>query len=83
MIEENFYKAFANKDRIKLLLCLRQEKSVTDLLDSCSFSQSALSQHLKILKDGGVVDTKRDGKFIFYKIKNKKFFTIAKMLLDK
>lgn len=82
MIEENFYKAFGNKERIKLLFCLKDKKSVSDLLMSCDLSQSALSQHLKVLKDGGLVDTEKKGKYILYKIKNKKIFTIVKLLLN-
>jgi DNA-binding transcriptional ArsR family regulator len=75
-------KAFANENRLKLLLCLSKAKTVSSLLKTCDLSQSALSQHLKILKDAGIVETKKQKKFIFYKIKNKKAVEIAKLLLN-
>ena len=74
-------RAFSNENRVRLLLCLQQEKSVTDLLSRCELSQSALSQHLKILKDCGVVLCKREGKQQIYSIKNKKVLEIASKLL--
>jgi DNA-binding transcriptional ArsR family regulator len=61
---------------------LSTEKSVTELLSRCDLSQSALSQHLKILKDAGIVTCARDGKKQIYSIKNKKVLQIAKLLLE-
>lgn len=78
----NIYKVFSNKNRVMLIVCLAQEKSVTELLSHCSLSQSALSQHLKILKDEGVAVCVRDGKSQRYHIANKKVLQIAKLLLE-
>lgn len=80
-IKTDIYKMFSSQNRVQLMLCLSQEKSVTELLTLCELSQSALSQHLKILKDGGVVECKRDGKKQIYSIKNKKVLHVAKLLL--
>lgn len=78
----DIYKAFANESRVQLLLCLSQTQSVTELLTHCTFSQSALSQHLKILKNAGIVVCERDGKQQIYKIINKKVLQIAKLLRE-
>lgn len=75
-------RALANEDRVKLLVCLSQEKSVSELLDYCHLSQSALSQHLKILRDAKVVETHKSGKYILYKVSDKKVTNIAKLLLN-
>ena len=83
MISKKFFKVFGNEERVKLLHCLKKKKSVGDLLFSCNLSQSALSQHLKVLKDGNVVTSERDGKFIYYKIKDKRILTIVNLLLKK
>lgn len=82
MKNNDTYKSFSNYNRIKLIVCLSKEKSVTGLLGLCDLSQSALSQHLKILKDEGIVMCERDGKNQMYSIKNKKALDIAKLLLD-
>ncbi|MEA4910778.1 Transcriptional activator HlyU [bioreactor metagenome] len=80
MIDQKTCKAIGNKERLGLILCLEKEKTVNDLLELCQLSQSALSQHLKILRDNKIVSTRREGKQIFYKTKDKKFITIGKLL---
>jgi DNA-binding transcriptional ArsR family regulator len=80
--KNDIYKVFSNQNRVQLLICLSTEKSVTELLSRCDLSQSALSQHLKILKDAGIVTCARDGKKQIYSIKNKKVLQIAKLLLE-
>lgn len=80
--KEDIYKAFSNENRVKLIVCLSKAKNVTDLLGLCSLSQSALSQHLKVLKESGIIVCKRDGKNQVYSIKNKKALKIALLLLD-
>lgn len=79
---KDIYKSFANEKRIQLMLCLEKEKSVNELLGYCELSQSALSQHLKILKDSEIIKCERDGKKQMYSIKNKKVLKIAKLLLE-
>ena len=79
--EGDIYKVFSNQNRVKLVVCLSTAKSVTDLLSFCELSQSALSQHLKILKEEGVAVCHRDGKKQIYSIKNKKIAHIAKLML--
>jgi len=83
MIDQKTCRAIGNKDRLKLILCLEKEKSVNDLLELCHLSQSALSQHLKVLRDTNIVSTRREGKKIFYQTKDKKFIAISKLLTKK
>lgn len=82
MGKNNIYKAFANGQRLMLLRCLSRPKNVTDMLSHCSLNQSALSQHLKVLRDAKLVKTKRDGKEVIYSIGSKKVARIASLLLD-
>lgn len=79
--ETPIYKIFSNKERLNLLVCLSSPKNVTQLLGRCHLSQSALSQHLKLLKDASVAECKRDGKKQIYFVPNKKVILIAKSLL--
>lgn len=82
MNKNNVCKAFANEQRLKLLKCLSKPKNVTELLDHCSLTQSALSQHLKVLREAKVVNTHRKGKEVIYSIGNKKVTQITNLLLD-
>ncbi len=80
MIDQKICKAIGNKKRVKIILCLEKEKTVNDLLKMCNLSQSALSQHLKVLKEAKLLSSRREGKNIFYKTKDKKFIKIIKLL---
>jgi DNA-binding transcriptional ArsR family regulator len=82
MTRNNIYKAFANEQRLKLLRCLSKPKNVTELLDHCALTQSALSQHLKVLREAKVVKTEREGKEVVYSVDNKKVTQITNLLLD-
>ena len=53
-----------------LALLLEQEWDVGSLALEVSLSQSALSQHLKKLRDAGVVETRRQAQTVFYSCKS-------------
>jgi len=73
-IEEMYvriYKALAHPIRIKIVRMLRDgPQCVCILNENVEFSQSNLSQHLKILKDAGILKTEKDGIRILYSIKD-------------
>lgn len=60
-------KAMGNESRL-MILCrlLHGERTVTELVDLVGLSQSALSQHLAILREHGLVKTRREARSIFY-----------------
>jgi ArsR family transcriptional regulator len=39
-----------------------------DLTECCTVSQPTVSHHLKVLRDAGVVTTRRDGTYIHYRL---------------
>jgi ArsR family transcriptional regulator, virulence genes transcriptional regulator len=79
----DIYSAFGNQIRTKLVLCLaKKSKNVTELIQTCGLSQSAVSQHLGKLKKSGIVETKKDGKVVWYSLKYKKAADISKLLLS-
>ncbi len=62
-------KALANPDRLLLLCQLSQgERSVGELEAILGILQPTLSQQLAVLRREGLVDTRREGKQIFYRI---------------
>lgn len=59
----------ASPVRLEILRMLREgELAVTKIAVSLNMSQSAISQHLRKLRDGGVVQTRRDAQMIFYSL---------------
>ena len=75
-------KVLSNKKRLGLIVCLANPHNVTQLLKVCDLSQSALSQHLALLKQEEIVDCVRVGNQQIYHLKNKKILSIAKALLQ-
>lgn len=59
--------AFANPTRLRILerLGMVGEESVTDLASYLRMSQPRISWHLRMLRVGGVVRTRRDGRQIY------------------
>jgi len=82
-MDYDIYSAFGNQTRTKLILCLaNKSKNVTELIQTCGLSQSAVSQHLAKLKKSGIVETKKEGKEVWYSLKFKKAADISKLLLS-
>ena len=61
--------AMANPKRL-LILCnlLDRERSVSELSELIGLAQSPLSQHLAVLREEGLVATRRESQTIFYRI---------------
>ena len=60
-----------NEVRLKILYLLEEEKELCpcDLSDIIGISIPAISQHLRKMKDGNIVQTRRSGQTIYYSIK--------------
>ena len=62
-----FLKALANDQRLLMLCCLLEGAlSVGEINERVPLSQSALSQHLGILREAGLVTTTRQSQTIYY-----------------
>ncbi|MGP9812547.1 metalloregulator ArsR/SmtB family transcription factor [Rhodopseudomonas palustris] len=79
----SFLKAVSHENRL-LLLCLlaERERSVTELENILSLRQSAVSQQLARLRYDGMVDTRRDGKTIYYSLANEDVRRIISVIYD-
>ena len=60
-----------NEVRLKIMFLLEEENELCpcDLADILGMSVPAISQHLRKLKDAGVIQAKRSGQTIFYSLK--------------
>ncbi len=74
-------KALANEDRLLILCQLTQgERNVGDLEKMTGVRQPTLSQQLGILRDEGLVATRREGKYIFYGLASHEVIQVMKTL---
>lgn len=63
----NLLKALANANRLMVLCLLSEgEMSVGQLNEQVPLTQSALSQHLAVLRRDGLVRTRRDAQTVYY-----------------
>ena len=78
-----FLKAIANAKRLEILNYLsHHEMSVTDLQQRLSLSQSALSQHLALLRKAKIVQTRREKQKIIYRIANQQTQKILHLIYE-
>ncbi len=81
MKSNNFLKCIVDDNRRNILLLLEnKEKCVHDLAEKLKLEQSLVSHHLKLLKCCGLVDSRQDGKNIYYKIVYPGIYTILKKI---
>ena len=74
-------KLLANEDRLLLLCQLSQgEMCVSDLESRLGIRQPTLSQQLGVLRNQGLVETRRDGKNIYYSVANAEVLEILGLL---
>lgn len=64
-----FCKALADDTRQRILeMLLEGEKCVSDIVDAFTASQPTISHHLSVLKQLGLVTSRKEGKQVFYAI---------------
>jgi DNA-binding transcriptional ArsR family regulator len=56
--------------------------SVTEIFVEMRVEQSVASQHLAILRRAGIVETERDGKFMYYKLNTPRLGMMDNMISD-
>lgn len=63
------FHALSDETRLALLDQLKEgEQCVCELTDSMKAAQSRLSFHLKVLKDAGLVEDRREGRWMYYSL---------------
>ncbi|MBK7872088.1 MAG: helix-turn-helix transcriptional regulator [Saprospiraceae bacterium] len=67
-VSSDILRAVAHPLRLKIIEFIDQNEmiNVNKIYNNLKLEQSITSQHLRILRMAGVVQTKRDGKFIHY-----------------
>lgn len=67
--DAQIFKALCDEKRLRILDLLRSgEKCACVLIEETGIAQSALSYHMKILCDSGIVESRQDGKWTHYKL---------------
>jgi ArsR family transcriptional regulator len=79
----NCLKALAHKTRLLILCYISEgEKSVQELESYLGTSQSNISQHLAKMRDRGIIQFRKQGNLVFYRIEDQKILQLIKLLQD-
>ncbi len=68
--QDRVFRALADPSRRALFEQLTKgEAAVRDLTPRAGISQPAVSQHLAVLREAGLVDERREGRLVYYRVK--------------
>lgn len=84
-IEQASYalRAMSHPLRLKILCLLgNEEVNVQELVDILGTSQSNISQHLALMRDKGVLRTRKDGNRVFYRVGDSRTLEAISMIRD-
>ena len=74
-------KAMSHPLRLKILCTLgAKEVSVQDIVDKVGTSQSNISQHLAILRDKGILASRKDANRVYYKVADSRTLQLISMM---
>ncbi len=77
-LKAKLFRGLGDSTRLSILECLREgEKTTSQLVIDIGQNQSNISNHLSCLLDCGLVKNRRQGKNIFYSLRDKK---VSKLL---
>jgi len=76
-------KAMSHPLRLKILCTLGDaEVSVQDIVDQVGTSQSNISQHLAILRDKGILTSRKDANRVFYRVSDNRTLRLICMMRE-
>nr|WP_027468406.1 metalloregulator ArsR/SmtB family transcription factor [uncultured Deefgea sp.] len=76
-------KAMSHPLRLKILCVLAdQEVSVQDIVERVGTTQSNISQHLALMREKGVLRTRKDANRVFYRVGDQRTLEVVAMMRD-
>lgn len=76
----NVFKALAHPIRLQIIKLLKEKPlCVCEILPSLESEQSNTSQHLTVLKNQGIVDSRKDGNMVIYKINSPEVYKMIEI----
>jgi len=82
-LESSYLKAIAQPTRLKILYFLKSgEKCACKIIPEMKEEQSNVSRHLTLLREQGIVEARKEGVSVYYKIKDMRVFTLLSLVDD-
>lgn len=79
-VKADFFRTLGHPVRVQILEALRdRERSVGELQGILSLDSSGASQHLTLLRRQGLVDNRKDGTTVLYRVKDPRTFQLLEV----
>ncbi len=83
MVAARALKSIAHPLRLKILCVIgNKEVCVQEIVDAVGTSQSNISQHLAILRDKGILATRKDANRVFYRVADQRTLQLVGMMRE-
>ncbi len=80
---QHLFQTLGEANRLKIVKFIgKEERSVSEIVEALGLSQPLVSHHLRILRERDILETKRNGPFIYYKLKDKKMLDALGLFLE-
>src|SRR3989304_5769912 len=82
-IHAEFCQTLANPKRLNIInLLSRREMQVNEIAAAMGIQKANLSQHLSVMRQKGIVATRREGVKVYYRINNSKIVQACEIIRD-
>lgn len=80
---QSFFQAIGEANRLRMIRFIgRGSRAVSEIVAETKLSQPLVSHHLRTLKNNGVLETRREGPFVYYALKDTRLLDILGLLLE-
>ena len=84
-LSPGLFRALGDPNRLAILVALSdggRERTVTDVAGCCPVDLSVVSRHLRTLREAGVVEARKQGKDVLYRVRFDSLVAILRNLAD-
>lgn len=81
--DAKIFKALSDENRLEIIELLKSgEKCAQEIVEAMNIAQPTLSHHMKILIDAGIVEYRKDGKWIYYTVSERGKKNLTQLILN-
>lgn len=85
LLDPDVFRALCDPTRLQLIACLAKcgrACSVSEVAECCSVDMSVVSRHLSMLESAGILESTKEGRTVFYRVRFKSFTQSLRDLAD-